>query len=527
MRRADAIVVGAGHNGLVAAILLARAGWQVVVLERADEPGGAIRTAEVTLPGFRHDLYATNLNAFMGSRFFAEMGDELFVHGFGVVGAAHPFGSVFPDGAFVGVSTDAAETDASLRALSPHDAEEWSALAARFARIAPHLFSLLGAEMPSAALLRALLAGRRALGREWPYELARLAAQSTRELTESHFDCREVQALVAAWSMHLDFPPDAPGGALFAFVETFASAANGMTLGRGGAQSLVDALVSLLRSLGGEIVCDAEVERIRVLGGRAVGVDVRDGETYEAARAVIGNITPTVLARLIDPSLLRADVRSYRYAPGTFMVHLALDDLPAWSAGETLRQYAYLHVGPYLEDMSLAYVRAAGGLLPERPTLVIGQPTAIDPSRAPEGKHVLWIQARVQPGRIRGDATGEISAREWDEAKEPYADRVISLVEELAPGLAARVLARHIISPDDLERANPNLVGGDHLAGSMHPSQYYFLRPLPGWSRYRTPVEALYLCGAATWPGGGVGAGSGYLLGKALTRRRRLTGRRA
>ena len=387
MPAADAIVVGAGHNGLAAAILLAGAGWEVTVLERSDEPGGAIRTAEATLPGFRHDLYATNLNLFAGSRFFAEVGDELRAHGLELCVASHPFGSVFPGGRFVGVSTDPEETATALAAVSERDAASWRALAARFGEVAPHLFPLLGVPLPSAAAARALWRGRRALGRRWPYELVRLAAQSSRELVEEHFESREVQALVAAWGMHLDFPPDVPGGALFSFLETFASAANGMALGKGGARTLVDALTGVLASRGGELRTRAEVERIVVERGRATGVVLTGGERLAARRAVIANVTPTVLGRLLaDPP---PDVGRYRYAPGTLMVHLALDDLPAWSAGQEVRRSAYVHVGPYLADMALAYQRAAAGLLPERPTLVVGQPTAIDPSRAPEGKHVL------------------------------------------------------------------------------------------------------------------------------------------
>jgi phytoene dehydrogenase-like protein len=287
-----------------------------------------------------------------------------------------------------------------------------------------------------------------------------------------------------------------------------------MVLGKGGARTLPDALASLLESSGGELRCGAEVTRITVERGCATGVELAGGERL-SARTVVANLTPTVLARLLDRP---PDVARYRYAPGTLMVHLALDDLAPWTAAGA-RESTYVHVGPYLDDMALAYQRAAAGLLPERPTLVVGQPTTVDPSRAPAGKHVLWIQARVVPGTIRGDAAGEIAATEWDEAKEPFADRVLALLEGYAPGLAQRILARHVLSPADLERANPNLVGGDQLAGSHHAFQHFFLRPLPGWTRYRTPVEGLYLCGAATWPGAGVGAGSGYLLGKQLTRR--------
>ncbi len=151
--------------------------------------------------------------------------------------------------------------------------------------------------------------------------------------------------------------------------------------------------------------------------------------------------------------------------------------------------------------MSRVYAEASAGLLPAEPALVVGQPTAIDPSRAPPGKHVLWVQVRVLPADIRGDASGRIAARNWDEAKEAYADRVLDLLEFYAPGLRGRVLGRSVFSPLDLERENPNLIGGDNLSGSHHLDQNFFMRPVAGWSRYRTPVRNLYLCGASTWPG--------------------------
>jgi phytoene dehydrogenase-like protein len=495
------------------------------VLERSDEAGGAVRTAEVTLPGFRHDLYAANLNLFVGSPFFVEFGDGLVRHGFEAVGAPRPFCSAFPDGKLVGVSTDEAETLASIGRVSASDVEAWRALAARFARISPHVFPVLGVPMPSLAAGRALWNGMRALGKDWPFELVRLAAQSSREFGETHFRSRELHALLASWGMHLDLPPDLPGGALFCFLETFVSAAHGMALGKGGARTMIDAMVGLLRSLGGSVLCDSEVDGIVVEGRRAAGVRLSSGERIAARRAVVANLTPRALyGRLVDESLLphgfRRAVAGYRYAPGTMMIHLALRDLPPWRAGDEARRYSYVHLGPYLDDMSLAYARAVAGLLPERPTLVVGQPTAVDPSRAPDGKHVLWVQVRMVPGRIRGDAAGEITATDWDEAKDIYAGRVLRQIEEYAPGLRASVLARHVLSPLDLERANPNLVGGDQLGGSMHPAQNFFLRPFAGWSRYRTPLENLYVCGAGTWPGAGVSAGSGHLLGKMLTRRR-------
>jgi phytoene dehydrogenase-like protein len=367
------------------------------------------------------------------------------------------------------------------------------------------------------------MAGARALGRQWPFDLTRLVLQSTREFVEEHFESREVRSLCAAWGMHLDFPPDVAGGALFPFLETFADSANGMVLGKGGARAMIDAQVSLLESLGGEVRLSTPVSQIVIEDGRATGVEVEGGTRIQAG-VVIANLTPKVLfERLVPdhelPQSFMKRVRTYKHAPGTMMVHLAMDDLPAWSADPGACGYAYVHVAPYMEDMSLAYQQAVAGLLPERPMLVVGQPTAVDPGRAPEGKHVLWVQVRVVPGTIGGDAAGAITSRQWRDAKEPFADRVLDIIEEYAPGTRARVLARHVLSPADLEDDNPNLIGGDSLGGSHHLMQHFFLRPFPGWTKYRTPIAGLYMCGAGTWPGAGVGAGSGFMLGKQLTAR--------
>jgi phytoene dehydrogenase-like protein len=211
-------------------------------------------------------------------------------------------------------------------------------------------------------------------------------------------------------------------------------------------------------------------------------------------------------------------VARIRPGPGTMMIHLALESLPDWRAGPELQRFAYVHVAPDLAMMSRAFAEAAAGLLPAEPVLVVGQPTAIDPTRAPPGKHVLWVQVRVAPATIAGDALGRIHASAWDEVKEPYAERVLDILETYAPGLRAKILGRSVWSPLDLERENPCLIGGDNLTGSHHLDQNFFFRPVAGYSRYATPAPRLYLCGAGTWPGAGTGAASGYMLAKMLAR---------
>lgn len=530
MSRSDAVVIGAGHNALAAAVMLVKDGWKVTVLERADHPGGAVRTAEATLPGYRHDLYAANLNIFMGGAFFERFKDELFANGFGVAGAEHAFASAFPDGTWAGVGTDAGQTVASIAHHSAADAEAWDRLGGFFGEVAPALFGVLGAPM----LLRAtahVLWGHRSMVRERWRELARLALLSPRELVEEHFESREVQTLVASWGMHMDFGPDTPGGGVYALIESYAAAAHGMALGAGGAGCLTDALVKMLTAGEGEVICGAEATRVEVTGGRARAVVTSDGRRFEATRAVIAGTGPRALyERLLAgqtalPRSVAQGARNYSYGPGTLMIHVAAEELPDWAAGPQLREYSYVHIAPYLGDLGIAYAQAMAGVLPAQPMIVVGQPTAVDPSRAPAGKHVLWIQVRAVPAAITSDASGEIEARDWDAAKEPYADRVIDLIEPYAPGLAGQILARHVISPADLEAANPNLVGGDHLGGSLHPAQNFIFRPMAGWSGHRTPVDGLYMCGAATWPGPGVGAGSGWLVGQQLTQPQPLLSR--
>lgn len=517
----DAVVIGAGHNGLAAAVHLATKGWSVCVVERNGEPGGAVKTRELTLPGFRHDVAAMNLSMFAGSPFFAAHKDLLLAHGLGFVPASHCFASVFRDGTHLGVGTDLEETAAAIAALSPADAAAWKAMVASFGEDAPHIFALLGSPMPSRAAAGVVWKAWRQKGAGWVYDTLRLLLASPRDFLDARFGNDKVKAMMGAWGLHLDFAPDIAGGALFPYLESMANQCFGMVIGQGGADTIVRAMTGALKAKGGELLLGSPVERIETKGGAASAVVLADGRTIAARRAVIANAHPQlVFGRLLpkDPGREAFDrkVAGFRAGPGTMMIHLAMDSLPDWTAGEALKRYAYVHVAPDFAMMSRVYAEAMAGLLPEEPVLVVGQPTAIDPSRAPEGKHVLWVQVRVLPATIRGDAAGAIAATEWDGAKEAYADRVVDLIERYAPGVMGKILARSVFSPLDLERENPNLIGGDNLSGSHHLDQNFLFRPVAGWSRWKTPVKSLYLCGAPTWPGAGTGAGSGFMLAKML-----------
>jgi len=517
----DAIVVGAGHNGLVTAVYLARAGWRTLVLEREPRPGGAVRSEELTLPGLVHDTFATNMNLFLGSPVAAELGAELERHGAGYATSAMPFASVFPDGTALAVHQDRERTLAGLRAHDPRDAAGWEELDALYKRLAPALFALYGSRLTARALARLALEHFPTLGAGGLRALARLLVSSTRELADAHLASREAKAMLACWGMHLDFAPDVGGGAMFAFLEAFTDMRTGISLARGGASRLIEALVGLLEEADGELRLEAEVTRVVIEGGRASAVELAGGERIDARRVVVANLTPTVLyerllaAGALPPAIRRA-AAGYRYGPGTMMVHLALAGPIPWQAGEEVARFAYVHVAPYVDDLARMYAEAMAGLLPAEPMLVVGQSSAVDPSRAPAGHHVVWIQVRALPGAIAGDALSSIAARSWQGAAEPYAERVLAKLERYAPGLGRLVLDRAVLSPAELERRNPNLVGGDSLAGSMHLRQNFLFRPFPAVRDYESGVRGLLMVGASSWPGAGVNALSGYNVAQKL-----------
>ena len=297
-----------------------------------------------------------------------------------------------------------------------------------------------------------------------------------------------------------------------------------MVLGKGGAGGLVNALIKMIEAQNGAIHTGARVTSIVRTGRTANGIRLADGTTVTARKAVIANTGPAALVRLLDDESGddRYDDRAlaFRYAPGTMMIHLAMDALPDWTAGEDLKRFAYIHLAPSLGMMDLAYAQAKAGLLPAEPVVVVGQPTTVDPSRAPAGKHVLWLQVRMVPAAIGGDAAGKIKGTDWADVKEAYTDRVLDILDSYAPGASSKIIARHVVSPLDLEADNPNLVGGDQISGSHHISQNFMFRGPPGHAEWSTPVGNLYHVGASTWPGAGTGAGSGYMLAQRLVRGR-------
>lgn len=519
MANTDALIIGSGINSLACAMVLQRAGWRVEVLEQAEVPGGAVKSGAYTASGFKHDWAAMNLSLFAGSPFFREFGEDLAAAGLEFVPAPNCFATAFPDGRWLGVLNDQAANEAAIDAFASKDAEVWRALSAAFPGEAEHIFALLGSPFTRRAVAGNAWRLWRGKGVSGALDLGRFLAMSPRAWLEETFTSPHVRTTLAAWGMHLDFAPDIAGGALFPYLEAMANQAFGMVIGKGGADTVTRAMVTCIENGGGAVTCGARVEKVLVESGKAVGVRLADCTEKHADKAVIANVAPRNLAAMVDgfdPNY-QAGLERFRHAPGTMMIHLAMEDLPAWTASDDLREFAYVHLAPDLDQMARTYQQAQAGLLPDEPVLVVGQPTAVDPSRAPEGKHVLWIQVRMVPGEILGDAAGDIDARDWETATAPMAERALDIIERYAPSTRAKIIAQTVISPAALEADNPNLVGGDQICGSHHLSQHFTYRPMRGRTDGSTSIASLYHTGAAVWPGAGTGVGAGFLLGQKLT----------
>jgi phytoene dehydrogenase-like protein len=518
----DHIIVGSGINALVCAALLGGKGRKVLVLERNDRIGGCIRTDEITAPGFVHDVMATTFVLFLTGPAHAALGADLARHGLEFCHTATPTGVLRPDGSHAIVRTDRAANIAALNAIAAGDGDRHSRDVGEIERNAGLLFGLLGGQLWSWPTFR-LLAGE--AWRRGPRGLKTFAGDMltpARSWLEGGYQSELTRALWAPWVLHAGLGPEDAFSGQIAKVIGFALEAAGAPIVKGGSRNLLAAFEALIRERGGQIRTGADVASIMQSGGGATGVRLASGEEIAAARGVICSVTPTQLYGRLLGATASADetaaVRTYRYGKGNFQIHYALEKPPVWKNPE-LGKVALLHLTPGLDGVSKACNEAVRGMLPETPTICVGQPHALDPSRCPPGRAILWLQLPEAPREIKGDAAGKLVVAEgaWTERlREAYADRVEAILASHIEGFKESVIARKACSPADLEAMNINLVDGDPYGGSSTIDQSFLWRPFKSSINHQTSVRDLYHIGASTHPGAGLGGGSGFLLAQRL-----------
>ena len=481
-----AVVIGAGPNGLAAAIRLAQAGHQVTVLEAADRAGGAVRTDELTLPGFRHDTFSSVYPASAASPVFGRM--PLERHGLRWIHPGACYAHPLPGGRAVALYRELDATEASLEAAHAGDGRSWRTfiepLLGGFAAIRS---TMLAGFPPIAGSLGLL----RDLGPAGTARFGLLVPGSARGLGRRLFGGAGSRAWLYGSAGHGDVPPTDAGSAVAVTYLNLMGHAVGWPSPAGGAERLTEALVGYLRELGGEVRTLVAVDAIESTHGRVTAVRTA-GDRFPAD-VVVATVMPHALVALTGDALsepYRALVCRYRYGPATVKVDWALDGPIPWEALEP-RSAGTVHVGGD-EDELMRTIAESQDRLPERPFLLLGQQSLADPSRAPEGKHTAWAYTH-----------GPRDGIDWRTQLEAHVERIEAQVERFAPGFRERILARHVMGPAELEQRDRNLVGGDVGGGSYRLRQVVF-RPVPGLSPYRTPLPGLYLGSAAAFPGGAV-----------------------
>ena len=495
---ADAVVIGAGPNGLVAANALADAGWDVVLLEANDEVGGAVRSAEVTAPGFGNDLFSAFYPLAAASPVIE--GLELGDHGLSWRHAPAVLAHALDDGRAAVLSRDPEVTAASVEEFAPGDGDAWLEMFAQWQSIRDALLDALFTPFPPVAPAARMLRALRASG---ALEFARLAVLPVRRLGKENFRGDGAPALLTGNAMHADVPPDAAGSGIFGWLLSMLGQDVGYPVPEGGAQRFADALAGRARSRGVEIRTGARVERLELVGGRAGGVLLQGGGTVRARRAVLADVdAPSLYRDLVGldrlPARMRHHLDRFQWDHATVKLNWALDAPVPWAAPGA-RGAGTVHLGVDVDGFVDFAADLTVGRVPRRPFLLFGQMTTADPHRSPAGTESAWAYTHVPFGAV--DDPVELDA---------HVDRMTAAIERVAPGFSSHVLARSVQSPADLAAADSNLAGGAINAGTSAVHQELIFRPVPGLGRPETPVPGLYLAGASAHPGGGVHGACGW-----------------
>lgn len=520
MSAADIVIIGAGHNGLVAAYYLAKAGRRPLVLESRSLPGGCVASEEFT-PGFTAPL----ANA-LGPLRPSIVRDMHLASRVQFIAPDPRLVTLDPDGRALAFSADVARTVEAIRGFSEKDAAAYPEFCAILQRLGGFLGGLLEMSPPdidapaTGEMWELLKVGRRfrGLGRKDSFRLLRWGPMAAADLVAEFFESDLLQAAVAARGVFgtAQGPWSAGSGAVLLLNAAVDPAPGGSSVAvKGGPAALAAAMADAAREAGAEIRTAAPVARVLVHDGRATGVLLADGSEIPA-RAVVSNADPrrTFLSLVdpvdLDPGFL-TKVRNYRSRGTVAKVHLALRGLPAFrGVTNPADLHGRIQIGPGVDYLERAFDPSKYGEIPKEPYLDITIPTLNDPALAPAGQHVLSAHVQFVPYRLAGGVS-------WNDRRDALAAAVLGTLERYAPGLTAMVAATQILTPVDLEREY-GLSGGQIYHGEPSLDQLFTMRPILGWARYATPIDGLYLCGSGTHPGGGITGGSGQNAAREILR---------
>jgi phytoene dehydrogenase-like protein len=518
----DIIIIGSGHNALITAAYLTRAGRSVLVLEKNDRPGGFLRTEELTVPGFKHDVYAAAHPLFLTGQAYADLGKSLEARGLRYVNTDLPTGVSMEDGQTAILPRSFEDFVAEAERLSPNDGAAVMRMFEEFNPYANDVFTLFNQDLsrpPANEIITKLL---HESGRPGYSEFAASLFSTARNAVKP-FQSPVLRAMLASWVTHLGRTPDEIGSGIWVPLTTMALMGGGMPIPEGGSEMLAQTLAQLVQDQGGVIRVQTHVQRIIVKNNRAVGVQTSDGEEFCATQAVVASTTPdqlylSLLAEADISAPLRKQAKQYRYGRGCVQIHLALSEPPRWPDAR-FSKVGQPHLTDGLDGFTLAIAQGMADLLPAKPTFTVDCSTNLDPTRAPAGKAVMRIQVLEVPCRPRGDAAGQIEVGDgtWTpDLTQRFTERVLSVVSKHIPNIPSAIIGQAVVTPKTIAQYNPNAGPGDPYGGAHDLSQSYLFRPLPGQPSHQTTVSNLYMVGAATWPGHGINGGSGYIVAQQL-----------
>ena len=493
----DAVVIGAGHNGLTCACYLARAGLRVLVVEANDDVGGLTITQEITRAGFHSDLHAFGYQFANLSPAPREL--DLERHGLELLTPPIAFAHAFTDGATVQMhAADLEATCASIGRLSARDAAQWRVLYGQWLDARDAIAG--GLNQPPGPLSAHFAQLEQTPGGLDEY---RFSQQTMRAWTREWFDDEHLRLFLGAFSLHANIAPDEVGGGQLAWLFDSILQQFGNKVVKGGMAGVAGALARCLESLGGEIRTGAPVRRIVVEGGAARAVQLADGTEITVGSLVASSVDPrTLVVDLLGAEVVGHDViakiERYEWGDSIVVIYFALDRALEFAVGEDAARACYVHcTPPSLEYVAQMFAETRAGQLPHGPVLVVCQDSVADPSRAPAGAAVGKILVKCVPY--------ELADRTWADAKETYADHVVELLtRHYVPNFAVSLTDRVVHSPEDQQALVSSAVHGTELQGAFVPYQSGALRPIPELGRYRVPNTNVYLCGSGSHPGPGV-----------------------